>query len=79
MQGNTNYENYLSSSGFLNAIYHVSVDRQGVGVIVRLILPIVLLIYLAGLTFWEEYSQLPNEWIPPRLYYSLSRQCILSS
>jgi hypothetical protein len=47
---------YVSSSGFWNVIYHIAVSRQGKGIIVRLILPITLLILLAGLTFWAEYS-----------------------
>jgi len=50
------YSTYLSSSGFLNAIYHLTVSRQGSGIVVRLVLPITLLILLAGLTFWAEYA-----------------------
>jgi hypothetical protein len=52
----TSSSTYLSSSGFLNSIYHVAVSRQGSGIVVRLVLPITLLILLAGLTFWAEYG-----------------------
>jgi hypothetical protein len=51
---------YLSSNGFLNNIYRIAITRKGVGIIVRLILPIALLIYLSGLTFWEEYDARVN-------------------
>jgi len=47
---------YVSSSGFLNAIHHIYVDRQGSGIIMRLILPITMLIILGGLTFWADYE-----------------------
>ena len=52
----TTYNLYLSSSGFLNAIYNISVKRQGNGIVIRLILPIALLIILGGLTFWAQYE-----------------------
>ena len=52
----TNSETYVSSSGFLNAIHHLYVDRRGNGIVIRLILPIAMLIMLAGLTFWSDYE-----------------------
>lgn len=56
----SSYGQYLSSNGFLNKIYHIAITRQGIGIIVRLILPIALLIYLSGLTFWAEYETRVN-------------------
>jgi len=38
------------------AEYRLTIDRQGSGVIVRLILPITLLLLLSGLTFWITYE-----------------------
>jgi hypothetical protein len=52
----TTYETYVSGSGFLNAIYHIGIQRKGSGIVLRLILPITLLCFLGGLTFWAEYS-----------------------
>lgn len=52
----TTYTNYVSSSGFYNVIYHIYMERQGAGIVVRLILPITLLLFLGGLTFWAEYT-----------------------
>lgn len=52
----TYYETYVSGSGFLNIIYHIYMKRQGSGIVVRLILPITLLLFLGGLTFWAEYT-----------------------
>jgi hypothetical protein len=52
----TNYTTYTSSSGFINAIYHIGVKRRGGGIVLRLILPVTLLCFLGGLTFWSEYS-----------------------
>lgn len=52
----TSYDVYTSSSGFSNPIYHVVMSRQGAGIVVRLILPITMLVILAGLTFWADYE-----------------------
>lgn len=52
----TTHDYYISTNGFQNQVYHIGISRQGVGIIVRLILPIALLIYLSGLTFWAEYE-----------------------
>lgn len=52
----TNSNTYVSSSGFLNAIHHIYVTRRGNGIVIRLILPITMLIMLAGLTFWSNYE-----------------------
>jgi hypothetical protein len=49
---NTTFDLYTSSSGFINAIYHVHFTRIGSGIITRLVLPITLLLVLAALTFW---------------------------
>lgn len=53
----TSYQNYLSSSGFMNCIYHITVSRQSLGVIIRLVFPILLFLYISGLTFWEEHKK----------------------
>ncbi len=50
----TNHRTYLSSSSYINAIYHIHVNRRGSGIVVRLILPIALLTILGGLTFWAN-------------------------
>jgi hypothetical protein len=52
----TSYETYLSSTGFFNSIYHIAIRRRGSGIVLRLILPVTLLCFLGGLTFWAEYS-----------------------
>lgn len=56
----TSYQNYLSSSGFVNCIYHIAVDRQTVGIVIRLVFPILLFLYISGLTFWEEHTKRVN-------------------
>ncbi len=52
----TSYSTYVSSSGFLNVIYHIGIQRKGSGIVLRLILPITLLCFLGGLTFWAQYD-----------------------
>jgi hypothetical protein len=52
----TFYENYQSNNHFENVVYHISVKRQGNGIIIRLVLPITLLLLLAGLTFWAAHA-----------------------
>lgn len=49
----TYYSTYTSGSGFVNAIYHLTFKRQAQGIIVRLVLPITLLLFLAGLSYWS--------------------------
>jgi hypothetical protein len=53
----TSFQNYISSSGFMNCIYHITVARQSLGVIIRLVFPILLFLYISGLTFWEEHKK----------------------
>lgn len=48
------YGFYYSSSGYHNTVYHIYLDRQGSGIITRLILPMTMLILLGGVTFWAD-------------------------
>lgn len=44
----SSYEFYESSSNYHNTVYHIYLDREGSGVITRLILPMTLLLLLSG-------------------------------
>ena len=44
----SSYGFYTSSSGYHNTVYHIRLERQGEGIILRLILPMTLLILLGG-------------------------------
>jgi hypothetical protein len=56
----TSFDTYESSSRFLNVIYLLGVRRRGSGIVLRLILPITLLCFLGGLTFWADYGERVN-------------------
>jgi hypothetical protein len=56
----TSFDTYESSSRFLNTIYLLGVRRRGSGIVLRLILPITLLCFLGGLTFWADYGERVN-------------------
>jgi hypothetical protein len=43
---------YLSSSSFHNTIHRIVMNRQGDGIVTRLVFPIALLLILAAFTFW---------------------------
>lgn len=43
-------------NGYSYAVYELDVIRQGNGIIVRLVLPILFLLMLSGLTFWVVYE-----------------------
>jgi hypothetical protein len=73
------YNVYISSSNFMNAIYHLTLTRQGSGIIVRLILPITMLILLAGLTFWAQYENRVDSTITLLLSVSALYIVILSN
>jgi hypothetical protein len=45
------YSTFLGN-GFTYALYQINVKRLGSGIVLRLVLPITLLLLLAGLTFW---------------------------
>jgi hypothetical protein len=44
----SSYGFYESGSGYHNTIYHLYLERQGSGIIIRLILPMTMLILLGG-------------------------------
>eukprot|EP01034_Spumella_vulgaris_P036563 gene36563-45091_t len=75
----TTYDFYVSTSGFYNSIYHISVTRQGSGIVTRLVLPITLLLILSGLTFWANYENRVDSTITLLLAVSALYIVILSN
>lgn len=51
----TTWSNF-EGNGFTYALYQIQVKREGQGIVLRLVLPITLLLVLAGLTFWVTYE-----------------------
>lgn len=46
----------FEGNGFTYALYQIVMKRQGQGIVLRLVLPITLLLLLAGMTFWVRYE-----------------------